>query len=87
MDACRKGIAMDCETESLSKLQEKLRLRQQHASAARPSTQSMTPQIKMFVSGTLTNSAIKHGSLKPTTKGRQTAKAFAALFSMRMLAK
>lgn len=50
MDACRKGIAMDCETESLSKLQEKLRLQQQHASAGRPSTQSMTPQIKMFVS-------------------------------------
>jgi hypothetical protein len=50
MDACRKGIAMDCETESLSKLQEKLRLQQQHASAGRPPTQSMTPQIKMFVS-------------------------------------
>ena len=42
---------MDYETEPLSKLQEKLRLRrQQHASAGRPSTQSMAPQIKMFVS-------------------------------------
>jgi hypothetical protein len=41
---------MDCETEPLCKLQEKLRPRRQHASAGRPSTQSMTPQIKMFVS-------------------------------------
>ena len=41
---------MDWETESLSQLQEKLRRRQQHASAGRPSSQSMTPQIKMFVS-------------------------------------
>ena len=43
---------MDWETNSLSlsQLQEKLRRRQQHASAGRSSSQSMTPQIKMFVS-------------------------------------
>ena len=41
---------MDCQTEMLlAKLQEKVRLRHQHASAARPSGQTLTPQIKMIV--------------------------------------
>ncbi len=80
---------MDWETESLSQLQEKLRRRQQHASAGRPSSQSMTPQIKMFVSewdtdelGNRARIIKAHDSMK---KGRP--KPFAALFSTRMLAK
>jgi hypothetical protein len=44
------GIIMDCQTEVLlAKLQEKVRLRHQHASAGWSSSQSLTPQIKMIV--------------------------------------
>jgi hypothetical protein len=41
---------MDGQTEMLlAKLQEKVRLRHQHASAGRPSGQTLTPHIKMIV--------------------------------------
>ena len=47
---CVKGDLMDCQTEVLlAKLQEKVRLRHQDASAGRSSSQSLTPQIKMIV--------------------------------------
>jgi hypothetical protein len=46
---------MDHDTIALTKLKEEMRLRQQHASVGRPSAQSMTPQIKMFVSNWYTD--------------------------------
>jgi len=42
---------MDHDTSLLARLKEEARLRQQqHATASRTANQSMTPQIKMFVS-------------------------------------